>query len=102
MPAIVMGGSSAAKTASMASCSVALIPARSRDDDGELIATEAGDAAVRGQRRLQARGDLLQQLIARRVAQDVVGVLEAVDVDQSDGELAALAGRLQHRLQAAR
>ena len=31
--------------------------------------------------------------------EDVVGLLEAVDVDQADCELAAVAGRLQHRFQ---
>ena len=41
------------------------------DENGELVATETGNAGVGFERGFEPGRDLLQQLIARRVAEDV-------------------------------
>ena len=63
--------------------------------DGELVAAEAGEDVVAAQRLAQARGDVDEQLVAVLVAQRVVDLLEAVEVDEqsaaSEPSRAALA-----------
>ena len=51
----------------------------------ELVAAEAADLAVLAHHRLQAVGDLAEQGVADRVAERVVDVLEAIEVDQEQG-----------------
>jgi len=57
-----------------------------REQHGELVAAEAGDEAPVAHRARDARADLRQQPVARRVAQRVVELLEAVEVEQQEGE----------------
>ena len=61
--------------------------------DDELVAAEAGEHVVVAQRRAQATGDRLQQLVADLVAEAVVDRLEVVEVDEQHGDLAELGGR---------
>ena len=61
-------------------------------DDGELVAAEAGDQLVAADHRAQPVGDLDQQLVAGRMAVNVVDRLEAVEVDAEDGERLAGVG----------
>ena len=51
----------------------------------ELVAAEAGDGVALAERLLQAVRDLLQQAVARVVAERVVDLLEVVEVDQHHG-----------------
>ena len=60
-------------------------------EDRELVAAEAGDGLVPAQRVAQAIGDGLDQLVAGRVAEAVVDDLEAVEVEEEDGDVAAAA-----------
>ena len=56
------------------------------DEHGELVAAEARDGVARARDLLEARGDLQQQLIADVVAEVVVDLLEAVEVDEQQRE----------------
>ena len=51
----------------------------------ELVAAEAGDGVALAERLLEAVRDLLQQAVARVVAERVVDLLEVVEVDQHHG-----------------
>src|SRR3954447_10098853 len=51
-------------------------------DAGELVPAEARERVAWPQRLLQARADLTQDLVPGRVAERVVELLEAVEVDQ--------------------
>ena len=57
-----------------------------RDDDGELVAAEAGHQALGADRPDQGDGDLLQQRVAGVVAERVVDLLEAVEVHEHHGD----------------
>ncbi|WRL63368.1 hypothetical protein U6N30_27080 [Blastococcus brunescens] len=59
-----------------------------RQQDGELVPAEPGDGVALPQHRLQSRAHLAEQLVAVGVAQGVVDLLEAVQVDQQQGDLA--------------
>ena len=60
-------------------------------DDRELVAAEAGDVVLGTELRAEALRDLAQQDVAVVVAERVVDVLEAVEVDQQQaGPLAVL------------
>jgi len=50
-----------------------------------LVAAEPGEEGARG-RLLQARRQCTQKVIADGVAEDVVDLLEAVEIDAQDGE----------------
>ena len=63
------------------------------EDDRELVAAEARERVVVAQELLQARADLAQDLVAGVVAERVVELLEAVEVDQQQRELAVARGR---------
>jgi hypothetical protein len=54
--------------------------------DGELVAAEAGDGVGAAQRAGEPPGDLDQQRVAAAVAQGVVDVLEPVQVDQQQSD----------------
>ena len=56
------------------------------DQDGELVAAEPSHGVARAELRLEAFGDDFEQLVARVVAQAVIHLLEAVEVDQQNGE----------------
>ena len=57
------------------------------EDDRELVAAEPGERVVVAQELLQARADLAQHLVAGVVAERVVELLEAVEVDQEQRQL---------------
>ncbi len=61
------------------------------DDHHELVAAEAPDGVVVAQHRLQPRADLSQDLVAGVMAEAVVDLLEAVDVDEQRGRADAQA-----------
>ena len=68
------------------------------DDHHELVAAEAREQVGLAQRRRQRAGHALQQLVADPVAERVVDVLEAVEVDEQHADAAAAALRLRDRL----
>ena len=53
------------------------------DEDGELVAAEAREQVLVADLAAEALGDLAQQLVAALVAEDVVDLLEAVEVDRA-------------------
>ena len=57
------------------------------DDDGELVAAEPRDGIDLADGILEARGRLLDQLVAARMAERVVDGLEAVEVDIEQADL---------------
>ena len=61
-------------------------------DHLELVAAEAADLATRPNDARQALRDLLEQVVARRVAERVVDLLEAVEIEHH--QRAAALGRL--------
>ena len=61
--------------------------------DGELVASEAGQDVVAAQHLAQADGDVDEQAVALLMAHRVVDLLEAVEVDEHErGERAVAAG----------
>ena len=57
------------------------------EHDGELVAAEPRQRVALAQRHLQPRPDLAQHLVAGVVAERVVELLEAVEVDQQQRDL---------------
>ena len=68
------------------------------DDDHELVAAEPGQEVGVAQRGGERRAHALQELVADPVAERVVDVLEAVEVDEQHADAAAAALRLRDRL----
>ena len=64
-----------------------------RDDGRESVILEAAEYGARRQRRFEPLGDAAQHDVAAGVAQRVVDVVEAVDVDQREGDEARTARR---------
>lgn len=62
-----------------------VVSAVADDEGGELVPTEAGGGVPRPDGFLEAAGGLDQELVARLVAEPVVGRLEAVKVDEEHG-----------------
>ena len=58
------------------------------EQDGELVAAQPGDGVAGAQARLEPPRDRDQQLVADQVAEAVVDDLEAVEVEEEDGEAA--------------
>ncbi len=92
---------------------VGLLRIGAMQQDAEFVAAESShDVAVACQRPAQALGDAHQHLVADAVAQHVVDVLEAVQVQHDDGDRApraarqhlgaGVADRIAHRLAEAR
>ena len=71
------------------------------DDHHELVAAEPREQVGLAQRVRQRRGDALQQLVADAMAERVVDVLEAVEVDEQHADAATVALRLRDRLRQA-
>ena len=63
--------------------------------DRELVAAEPGDGVAGTDHAFERAGDRDEELVARVVAEAVVDVLEAVEVEErdADGRLRALAAR---------
>ncbi len=66
-------------------------------DDGELVAAEPADEIDIAGILLQARGDFLKQRVARGVAERVVDVLEAIEVEAEHRHEVAVALGAGHR-----
>ena len=66
-------------------------PADVGDQHRELVAAEAGDGVAGAQSRGQPRADRAQQQVAVVVAERVVDLLEAVEVDHQHGDLRGVA-----------
>ena len=64
------------------------------DHDGEFVAAQAGDQARPVDQRAQPLGDRAQQLIAAGVAERVVDLLELVEVQHQQRDLALRRFRL--------
>ena len=60
------------------------------EEHDELVATHAGDCVALANGVLEALGDQLQELVAGRVPEAVVDLLEAVEVEEHHGCLAVL------------
>ena len=60
------------------------------EEDDELVTAEAGDQVVGSQDRADALGDLAEQVVADVVAAGVVDQLEAVDVEEEEGDVGAV------------
>ena len=67
------------------------------DQHDELVAAQARDRVALAQVMPQAPRDVLQQPVARLVAEAVVDVLEAVEVDEEQRELLAAPLRQRER-----
>ena len=65
---------------------------------GEVVAGQAPGGRVGGQHALQARADADEHLVAGAVAEAVVELAEAVEVDEQHGGVALLAARAIERL----
>ena len=68
------------------------------EQDGELVAAEAGDRVRRANGALEAPRHLLQHRVAGRVAEAVVDGLEVVQVDEHDADRRAAADRAHDRV----
>ena len=80
----VKGGSS--ESSSVGATAVAASVLVAWTQHGELVAAEPGDGDVGAGRQLEPVGDLAQQLVADVVSEGVVDRLEAVQVDDHDGD----------------
>ena len=60
-------------------------------NDGELVATEAGNEIVRADKRRNDAGGLYEHVVADGVAEGVVDILEPVEVDKEQGGEPAMA-----------
>ena len=79
----------------------AAVRRRALDEDDELVTAEPGDRVAFAQGGEQAGRDRLQELVARFVAERVVDLLEAVEVEEQHGGLGAgAAGAGLHLLDA--
>ena len=63
------------------------------EQHGELVAAEAGGGVARADARRQPLRDLVEHLVAGRVAEAVVDGLEVVEVDEDDRQPVVLAPR---------
>jgi hypothetical protein len=68
----------------------ALLRRHVAEQEQELVAADAGDDVLAARHRLQALADLLEDDVADRVAVGVVDRLEAVEVDEEQGEPAGV------------
>jgi hypothetical protein len=62
------------------------------EEDGEVVAAQAGQGVPGAQRALEAAGDLDQEVVAGVVAEAVVDALEAIDVEVQHRERQGVAG----------
>ena len=76
----------------------ALLGVRAGDEDGELVAAEAGHQVARPHRVGEPLGHDAQQLVADVVALRVVDRLEAVQVEEQHADLRAVQRHLQRGL----
>ena len=68
------------------------------EQDGELVAAEAGRGVRAADARVEAAGDLDEHLVAGGVPERVVDRLEVVEVEEDDRQAAALAAAAGDRL----
>ena len=74
--------------------------ARVVSNDDELVATHARDGVARPQPGPEPIGDGLQRLVAARVTDTVVDLLEVIDVDDGDRHETIDVGERHRRLEA--
>src|SRR5262249_34912962 len=67
-------------------------------EDHKLVAAHPAHGVFGTEHLGQSLGDLLEELVAGGVAESVVDVLEAVEVEEEDGGLALAAPRVGERL----
>ena len=67
-------------------------------DDGKLVTPEPGDGVSGSQDTLEPRRHLLQEVVTAVVAESVIDVLEAIQIEQQDAEHRLVAARGQQRL----
>src|SRR6185437_15447694 len=72
---------------------VGALERRLRQDDRELLAAVPREHLVAADPLLDDARDLLEDVVARQVAVDVVDLLEVVDVQQQEAEVARVAPR---------
>ena len=60
------------------------------DHNRELVAAEPEDLLVRADRAQEDAGERREHLVARRVAEGVVDLLEVVDVEEHEGDVGRL------------
>ncbi len=72
------------------------------EQHGELVAAESGDDVAGSDRGLEPRAELAEQQVAAVVAERVVDLLEAVEVDEQERHPAAVATMSLDRLLEAR
>jgi len=68
------------------------------EQDGELVAAEPRDGIAGPDARLEALAECHQQLIANLVAEGVVDVLEAVQIQEHDGHADFVPARASQRV----
>src|SRR4051794_23459316 len=68
------------------------------NQDGEFIAAEPRDSVLLAQQRTQPESDLLQNMIADRMAECVVDVLEPIKVHDKNGEPGIAVANTRNRL----
>ena len=68
-------------------CGRVVVARHAREEDGELVPAEPADGVVGTDRRAEPLRHLPQQLVARRVPQGVVDLLEPVEVAEEDGHV---------------
>ena len=61
-----------------------------RDDHGELLTADPADDIARADARAEVVGEIRQHVVADRVPEDVVDLLEVVDVDHHDCDVRVL------------
>jgi hypothetical protein len=71
---------------------------RAVEQQGELVAAQSRQGVAQSTRLDEALGNGLEQLVARVVAETVVHLLEAVQIDEQHRERGARAGRAGERL----
>ncbi len=63
------------------------------EEDGELVSSHPGQGVARPERRLQTAHDRLKEMVADGVTEAVVDALEAVQVDEHEGQPASRPSR---------
>ena len=95
-------GSSIERASAVAIASACSTVVPGRQQDGELVAADAGHELGAGHGGLEPRPDLAQEPVAGLVAERVVELLEVVEVDQQQRELGLGGAGLGRRLLEAR
>ena len=74
-----------------------LVPLDAGEEEGEHVPGDAGDRVALAQRALEGEGDAAQEVVAVAAAEPLVHLGEAVEAELDDGELLAVALRVDDR-----